>query len=73
VRDIFDVHARAFYRELALLDGDNPSWLRLGYVKVGDAVLATFSGTVCRRRMTFVCLRSPTATAAIPLARFCQA
>jgi CelD/BcsL family acetyltransferase involved in cellulose biosynthesis len=54
VRDIFDAHARAFYRELALLEGDNPSRLRLGYIKVGDAVLATFSGTVCHRRMTFV-------------------
>jgi CelD/BcsL family acetyltransferase involved in cellulose biosynthesis len=54
VRDIFGVHARAFYRELALLEGDNPSRLRLGYIKVGDKVLATFSGTVCRRRMTFV-------------------
>ena len=54
VRDIFDAHARAFYRDLALLEGDNPSRLRLGYIKVGEAVLATFSGTVCQRRMTFV-------------------
>jgi CelD/BcsL family acetyltransferase involved in cellulose biosynthesis len=54
IRDIFDVHARAFYRELALLEGDNPARLRLGYIKVGDTVLATFSGTVCHRRMTFV-------------------
>lgn len=54
VRDIFGVHARAFYRELALLDGDNPSRLRLGCIKVGETVLATFSGTVCRGRMTFV-------------------
>jgi len=54
VRDIFDAHARAFYRELALLEGDNPSRLRVGYIKVGDTVLATFSGTVCHQRMTFV-------------------
>ncbi len=54
VKDIFDAHARAFYRDLALLEGDNPSRLRLGYIKVGDAVLATFSGTVCQQRMTFV-------------------
>jgi CelD/BcsL family acetyltransferase involved in cellulose biosynthesis len=54
VSDIFDVHARALYRKLALLEGDNPSRLRLGYIKVGHTVLATFSGTVCRGRMTFV-------------------
>jgi CelD/BcsL family acetyltransferase involved in cellulose biosynthesis len=54
VRDIFDVHARAFYRELAMLEGDNPGRLRLGYIKVGDTVLATFSGTVCHRRLTFL-------------------
>jgi len=51
IKDIFDAHARAFYRELALLEGDNPSRLRLGYLKVNDAVLATFSGTVCHGRM----------------------
>ena len=45
VRDIFDAHARAFYRELALLEGDNPSRLRLGYIRLDDEVLATFSGT----------------------------
>jgi hypothetical protein len=47
-------HARAFYREVALLEGDNPSRLRLGYIKVSDAVLATFSGTVCHGRMSVV-------------------
>ena len=50
VKDIFDVHARAFYRELALLEGDNPSRVRIGYLKVGDAVLATFSGAICHDR-----------------------
>ncbi|MEX1061395.1 MAG: GNAT family N-acetyltransferase [Methyloceanibacter sp.] len=54
IKDIFDAHARAFYREVALLEGDNPSRLRLGYIKVGDAVLATFSGTVCHGRMSVV-------------------
>jgi CelD/BcsL family acetyltransferase involved in cellulose biosynthesis len=54
VRDIFDAHARAFYRDVVLLEGDNPSRLRLGYVKVGDAVLATFSGTICHGRMSVV-------------------
>jgi CelD/BcsL family acetyltransferase involved in cellulose biosynthesis len=53
VRDFFDAHARAFYRELALLEGDNPSRLRLGSIKVGDNVLATFSSTVCQRRLVF--------------------
>ena len=52
--DIFDVHARAFYRDLALLEGDNPSRLRLGYLKVDDEVLATFSGTICHGRMSGV-------------------
>jgi CelD/BcsL family acetyltransferase involved in cellulose biosynthesis len=50
VRDILDAHARAFYRDVALLDGDNPSRLRLGYIKLGDEVLATYCGTVCHRR-----------------------
>jgi len=54
VKDIFDAHARAFYREVALLEGDNPGRLKLGYIKVGDSVLATFSGTVCHKRMTVV-------------------
>jgi CelD/BcsL family acetyltransferase involved in cellulose biosynthesis len=51
VKDIFDAHARAFYREVALLEGDNPSRLRLGYLKIGDNVLATFSGTLCHNRL----------------------
>ena len=54
IKDIFDAHARAFYREVALLEGDNPSRLRLGYIKVSDVVLATFSGTVCHGRMSVV-------------------
>jgi CelD/BcsL family acetyltransferase involved in cellulose biosynthesis len=51
VKDIFDAHARAFYRDVALLEGDNPSRLRLGYIKIGDTVLATFSGTLCHDRL----------------------
>jgi CelD/BcsL family acetyltransferase involved in cellulose biosynthesis len=51
IRDIFDAHARAFYRDVALLEGDTPSRLKLGYVKLGDEVLATFSGTVCHNRL----------------------
>ena len=54
VPDIFDAHARAFYRELGLLEGDNPSRLRLGYLKVNGEVLATFSGTVCHGRLSGV-------------------
>jgi len=54
IKDIFDAHARAFYREIALLEGDNPSRLRLGYIKVGDEVLATFGGTICHGRMSVV-------------------
>lgn len=54
IKDIFDVHARAFYRAVALLEGDNPSRLRLGYVKLNDTVLATFCGTVCHDRMSVV-------------------
>jgi len=54
VTDIFDVHARAFYRELALLEDGNPSRLRLGYLKLDGKVLATFSGAVCHNRMGVV-------------------
>lgn len=54
VKDIFDVHARAFYREIALLEGDNPGRLRLGYIKLDDHVLATFSGTICHDRLLIV-------------------
>jgi CelD/BcsL family acetyltransferase involved in cellulose biosynthesis len=54
VKDIFDAHARAFYREVALLEGDNPSRVRLGYLKLGDTVLATFSGTICHKRLSAV-------------------
>lgn len=50
VSEVFDAHARAFYRELALLEGDNPSRLRLGYLKVGDTVAAIFAGSICRGR-----------------------
>ena len=51
VKNVFDVHARAFYREVALLEGDNPSRLHLGFLKAGDDIAATFSGTVCHNRM----------------------
>jgi CelD/BcsL family acetyltransferase involved in cellulose biosynthesis len=54
ITDIFDVHARAFYRELALLEGDNPGRLRLGYIKLDDKVLATFSGTLGHGRLLIV-------------------
>jgi len=54
IKNVFDVHVRAFYREIALLDGDNPSRLRLGYLKLDDKVLATFSGAVCHKRMGVV-------------------
>jgi len=51
IKDIFDAPARAFYRAVALLEGDNPSRLRLGYVTLDGKVLATFSGTICHDRM----------------------
>lgn len=54
VKDIFDARTRAFYRDVALLEGDNPSRLRIGYLKVGDTVLATFSGTLCHNRLGVV-------------------
>jgi CelD/BcsL family acetyltransferase involved in cellulose biosynthesis len=51
VKNVFDAHARAFYRDIAPLEGDNPSRLRLGYVKLNGHVLATFSGTICHDRL----------------------
>ena len=51
ITNIFDGHARAFYRDVALLEGDNPSRLRLGYVSLDGKVLATFSGAICHDRM----------------------
>jgi CelD/BcsL family acetyltransferase involved in cellulose biosynthesis len=51
VKNVFDAPARAFYRDVALLQGDNPSRLRLGYAALDGKVLATFSGTVCHDRM----------------------
>ena len=54
VKDIFDRHARAFYRDVSLLEGDNPSRMRLGYIKLNDQVLATFSGTLGHGRMLIV-------------------
>jgi CelD/BcsL family acetyltransferase involved in cellulose biosynthesis len=35
-----------------MLEGDNPSRLRLGYLKLDDDVLAIFSGSLCQNRMT---------------------
>jgi CelD/BcsL family acetyltransferase involved in cellulose biosynthesis len=52
VKDVFGPPVQAFYRELALLERGSPSRLRLGYLKVDDAVLATFSGTLCHRRLS---------------------
>ena len=52
IKNSLDAHVRAFYREIALLEGDNPSRLRLGYFKVGDTVLATHSGMICHDRLT---------------------
>jgi CelD/BcsL family acetyltransferase involved in cellulose biosynthesis len=51
VRNIFDARTRAFFREVALLEGNNPSRLRLGYLRIGDGMLATFSGTLCHNRL----------------------
>ena len=51
IKNVFDANARGFYRDLALLDDDNPSRLRLGYVKLNGQVLATFSGTICHDRL----------------------
>jgi len=60
VKDIFDVHARAFYREIALLDDDNPSRLRMGYIKLGKEVLATFNGTLGQNRLVIaLCSMAP--------------
>ena len=52
VGNIFDAHGRAFYRELALLEGDNPSRLRLGYLKVDDWVAAMFCGSIHHDRLS---------------------
>jgi CelD/BcsL family acetyltransferase involved in cellulose biosynthesis len=52
VGDIFDEKGRAFYRELALLDDDNPSRLRLGYLKVGNDVAAMFCGSILHNRLS---------------------
>ena len=57
VGNIFDDKGRDFYRELALLEGDNPSRLRLGYLKVGDDVAAMFCGSMLHDRLS-VCFSS---------------
>jgi len=54
VQDIFDAKARSFYRELVQLEADNPSRLRMGYIKLGEEVLATFSGTRGHNRLLIV-------------------
>ena len=51
IANMFDSAACAFYRDLALLDDDNPSRLRLGYVKLDGAVLATFNGFLYQDRV----------------------
>ena len=51
VANMFDDKAQAFYRHLANLDEDNPSRLRLGYVALNGAVLATFNGFLWQDRM----------------------
>jgi CelD/BcsL family acetyltransferase involved in cellulose biosynthesis len=51
IEDKFTPDVRAFYRDIALLEGDNPSRLKLGYFKVGDTVLATHSGMICHNRL----------------------
>jgi CelD/BcsL family acetyltransferase involved in cellulose biosynthesis len=51
IADMFDAPIRAFYKEVALLDDDNPSRLRLGYIKIGDQVLAVHSGTIGHNRL----------------------
>jgi CelD/BcsL family acetyltransferase involved in cellulose biosynthesis len=54
IKNIFDAEARAFYRKLVLLEDDNPSRLRLGYIKLGEEVLAIFSGTFGHKRLLIV-------------------
>ena len=51
VKNMFDGGVTAFYRAIALLEGNNPRRLRLGYLEVGDEVLATHSGTICHNRL----------------------
>jgi len=51
VSNVFDDKAQAFYRHLAMLDEDNPSRLRLGYVALDGAVLATFNGFLWQNRL----------------------
>jgi CelD/BcsL family acetyltransferase involved in cellulose biosynthesis len=50
----FNVHHRAFYREIALLEGDDPSRLWLGYIRLDDKILATFSGARGHDRLVIV-------------------
>lgn len=54
VADPFTPPVRAFYRELALLEDDDPARLRLGFVRVGDVVAATFSGAISHDRLAVV-------------------
>ena len=54
IKDIFDAHARAFYRDVALLEDGNPGRLRLGYLKLDDEILANFFGTICHDRLLLV-------------------
>ena len=42
------------YREIALLEGDDPSRLWLGYIRLDDKILATFSGARGHHRLVIV-------------------
>lgn len=48
VEDPFTPPIRAFCRELVTLPDSDPARLRLGYIRVGDFIPATFSGSICR-------------------------
>lgn len=52
IADPFTPPVRAVYRALASLEEGNPAKLRLGYLKAGDTVAATFSGFVCHGRFS---------------------
>lgn len=57
VEDPFTPPIRDFFRELAFLPDDDPARLRLGYIRVGDFIAATFSGSVCQDTLA-VCMSS---------------
>ena len=53
----FGADVRAFYREMTLLADDDPSRLRLGYLKVDGTLAATHSGMLCHDRLG-ICISS---------------